>query len=59
MHHTTEGATLSDALRWIEQLSARVTALESEMALRRGALSMLSDSDGVAVTHDVYPNAPR
>ncbi len=55
---TTEGATLADALCWIEHLQAQVNALQAEVALRRGALAILADSDPVAVS-DAEPDAPR
>ena len=53
--HTT---TLPDALRWLEQLDARLTAIEAEVALRRGSLSMPTDSNPVEIA-DAEPNAPR
>ncbi len=50
--------SLAQALRMYEQLSARLNAVEAEMALRRGALSVLVDSDPVEF-RDAEPNAPR
>jgi hypothetical protein len=50
--------TLPDALRWLEQLDARLTAVEAEVALRRGSLALPADSDPVTL-HDAEPNAPR
>ena len=56
----TNSPTLQDAFIQIEQLSARLNALEAEVALQRGTLGALivSDSDPVEL-YPAEPNAPR
>lgn len=52
--------SLAQALRMYEQLSARLNAIEAEVALQRGTLGALivSDSDPVEL-YPAEPNAPR